>query len=622
MRGRRAGRKPPFWISACIVALVALTGCLGAEYPSEAPASEHQDDPALDELRSIEVTIDAVPCPEGYDNGFADDLCLAYNGQIPGPTWIFEHDERVEIELRHNVTESLEDADTLLDESVTSALTEARYTMHRHGLSLDACSDGVAKVKGSQICDSTVGPGEATTYTFKTPFPGYWHYHDHAHTFNGKPVYEPLLGEEGALRGLWGAYIVLEEGESREDVDHVFDLHVLDEGINGGLGLDETVQEGERFDIIAVGLGARSALDTVTLHDPDGNIVDEQLIGPGVSRGLSVTDAQAGTYTWTVETTGYSTDFMTEEHEGTITVKSANGESDQPQDASQMERAQAPNTDDEDDANVEPFDATRSLNDADRTFVINFDFTTADARAIAKDSAGIDPPSGFPLLEAYVGEELEFHVINPEGPFQHTFHLHGHPWEHPDTGEMIDTEPLEMGDTHSFTVTAGLDEGHAGDWLYHCHINADIPMWGILRVYENSMSAQGPLDELTVTVEDPDGAPVTDATITARWDANAPPDPFPATADRGQAVPVTVAEMNPGTYAVSPEILLEEAGELVIESTHEGETSLLRLMVNADGSYEQNRDVGIQAPPESDPLGLDALISNPMEDPPSLEGVA
>lgn len=581
-----------------LAALVAMAGCLGAEStadpaadPAEATGSKvGAADGDVD--RRIVVDIEAVQCPEGYDNEQDDDICLAYNGQIPGPTWVFEKDQRVQIELRHRVAESLAALDADVNETVAERLAQGRYSMHRHGLSLDPCSDGVAKIEGTEICDSTVGPGETVTYTFNTSFPGTWHYHDHGLAFNGETIHDGFLGPEAEARGLWGSFKVLEEGETTENV---FDLHVLDNGINGGMGLNETVAEGERFDLLVSGLGMRPALETVWLTGPDGETVDEAVVGPGISRGLTVEDAEPGTYTWHAER------FVTRDpepwatYQGTIEVDgsgSTGPSTDSDAHAHEHDHEQSPVPPAfrsvEDDTRVRPPDWEQ----ADRRFVIDFVYNTADKRSTANEKTG-GPPGGLPLLEAYAGETLAFEVITGE-PFPHVFHLHGHPWEHPETGEMIDAEPLPMGDSHSFTVTAGLGEGHTGDWFYHCHIGVDVgPMWSVLRVYEHSMAVQGPLEDLRVTVEDADGNPIEGATLTARWNPDAPADPTLATADEGREIPVTVDEVAPGEYEVEADVPEGVAGELVVESEHEDGDSLVRLAVDADGSYELNRDVGV-----------------------------
>lgn len=606
---------------AVVLVTAGLAGCVGddSDTPAIGETPQAEQAPADDVDRHIVVDIVAVKCPEGYDNNHDDDVCLAYDGRIPGPTWVFEKDQHVTIELRHRVGESLAELDVDVNESTAEKLSEGRYSMHRHGLSLSACNDGVAKINGTEICDSTVGPGETVTYEFNTSFPGEWHYHDHGLSFNGEPANASILGPEAEDRGLFGSFKVLEENET---IENVFDLHVLDTGVNGGMGLNETVDAGESFELLAAGLGMRSALDTVRLENPDGQLVDEVLIGPGASRGITVDSAQPGTYTWTSTTQGNNPPGPSTatnpqyqyQHEGTITVNSS-GPSSQAQ-AHEHTHEERPSTlahrSIEDDTRVRPADWEQ----ADRRFVIDFTFTSADTRSQANAATG-GPPSGLPLLEAYAGEKLAFEVVNGEGPFQHVFHLHGHPWKHPETGEMIDAEPMPAGDTHSFTVTAGLGEGHTGDWYYHCHIGLDVgPMWSVLRVYENSMDAQGPLEDLTVTVEDADGDPIQDATLIARWNPNAPADPTLAQADDGRQIPVQVTETAPGVYDVEADVPEGVAGELVIESEHETGNSVVRLTVSPDGSYELNRDVGVDA---SD--GLAPPATEPVEDVSPIEGV-
>lgn len=95
---------------------------------------------------------------------------------------------------------------------------------------------------------------------------------------------------------------------------------------------------------------------------------------------------------------------------------------------------------------------------------------------------GMDPQG--PLLEAVVGETLAFTVHVPAFAEPHTFHLHGHPWLDVESGTIIDAKLIMPGQTHAFTVTAGLGE-FTGEFLYHCHMEGHFAggMWGILRIH-------------------------------------------------------------------------------------------------------------------------------------------
>lgn len=46
-------------------------------------------------VRHLDVNVTAIPCPEGYHNRQEDNICLACNGRIPGPAWVFHAGERV-----------------------------------------------------------------------------------------------------------------------------------------------------------------------------------------------------------------------------------------------------------------------------------------------------------------------------------------------------------------------------------------------------------------------------------------------------------------------------------------------------------------------------------------------
>lgn len=453
--------------TACLFVAAGFAGCFGVK--DETDEDPGVPTPPAEAGRHLDVDVTAIRCPEGYDNARADNICLAYNGQIPGPTWVFQAGESVTITLHHRVADTLE---ALGEDAQGGAyLAKARYSLHRHGISQDACSDGVAQPAGTSVCDSTVGPGENVTYTFGTLFPGFWHYHDHSHTFTASSAQGPILGREAVERGLWGSLIVLPTGEA---TDRVFDLHLTDAGANGGLGLEALAQPGERFDINVVGLGSYHRFYDVRFEDPDGAIVGEVMVGPGVSRGITVHDARPGTYTWTA---GGKTVFVPTGHvaplpwtpdsfAGTITV--AEGE---PDDEASPAPGRGPSHDLADALPTSPADA-------DHVFVIPFNYEASTALVRGGQTMGL------PLLEANVGDVLEFRVESSDW-YPHVFHLHGHSWVDPDTGEFIDAVPLVPGHktSHNFTVVAGLEAGHAGDWLYHCHVNFDKAMWGVLRVH-------------------------------------------------------------------------------------------------------------------------------------------
>lgn len=90
-----------------------------------------------------------------------------------------------------------------------------------------------------------------------------------------------------------------------------------------------------------------------------------------------------------------------------------------------------------------------------------------------------------PLIEAKAGDIVQFIVHVPAYAEPHTFHIHGHPWIDLLSGTFVDAKFLKAGETHQFTIIAGLNEGHTGDWLYHCHMEDHFEggMWGILRVH-------------------------------------------------------------------------------------------------------------------------------------------
>lgn len=76
-----------------------------------------------------------------------------------------------------------------------------------------------------------------------------------------------------------------------------------------------------------------------------------------------------------------------------------------------------------------------------------------------------------PTLRASVGDEVAFHVYGMDDNF-HTFHLHGHRWEDPGTGQIIDNKTFGPGDSYNFTFT----EDNPGRWFYHCHVFSHLHM--------------------------------------------------------------------------------------------------------------------------------------------------
>lgn len=185
---------------------------------------------------------------------------------------------------------------------------------------------------------------------------------------------------------------------------------------------------------------------------------------------------------------------------------------------------------------------------------------------------GLSWPST-PLLEAFLGERVAFTVIVPPLVAEpHTFHLHGHPWV-VDGGAIVDTFLLRPGDVHRFLVPAGGVDEHAGDWMYHCHMDSHVAggMWGVFRVYPYATRV-GPVDagEFTVTL-DRLGEPVEGATLDV--EAN------------GRHVRSHVTELGGGRYRVETE-LADAPASLVVTATHATlGTSVAR--VGADGAALQ-----------------------------------
>ena len=70
-----------------------------------------------------------------------------------------------------------------------------------------------------------------------------------------------------------------------------------------------------------------------------------------------------------------------------------------------------------------------------------------------------------PTLHARVGQRVAFHVYALDDAF-HTFHLHGHRWQDPNGGKVIDNITLGPADS----ISAEFVEDNPGRWFYHCHV--------------------------------------------------------------------------------------------------------------------------------------------------------
>lgn len=189
---------------------------------------------------------------------------------------------------------------------------------------------------------------------------------------------------------------------------------------------------------------------------------------------------------------------------------------------------------------------------ADREFVLVMQGTSIN---------GFHAPDA-PLLEAYLGERVRFTVLATE---PHTFHLHGHPWLLAD-GRVVDTFLVDADTPHAFDVKAGGVDGHAGDWMYHCHIEAhvDAGMWGVFRVHPYSVALADVGPETTVRLARL-GVPVDGASL--------------ALAVEGAPVEAHVEALGGGVYRVHAD--LPASGELTVTATHALGESLARASLDA-----------------------------------------
>lgn len=143
------------------------------------------------------------------------------------------------------------------------------------------------------------------------------------------------------------------------------------------------------------------------------------------------------------------------------------------------------------------------------------------------------------ILEAAVGDVVQWTVAVPPNAETHTFHLHGHPWFAPTVGRTVDTWLLHPGDAHSFTVVAGGLGHESGDWMYHCHFASHSAdgMWGIFRVYPFKASLATPVSSTFALKLDRLGVPVDGAHVALAVD--------------GVPLAARVTPLGGGEYAVS-----------------------------------------------------------------------
>ena len=152
---------------------------------------------------------DAYNLTASYVTKMIDDkeqVMLAYNGSIPGPTFKIAQGSEVTINFKNNT-----DIPTLL---------------HSHGVRMDNAFDG------SQLQQKEMQPGESFAYKLKFPDAGVYWYHPHA-----KEVY-------GQGLGLYGAFIVSPVDPNYfPPVNRELPLFLSDLPIeNGVIELDKNVQ--------------------------------------------------------------------------------------------------------------------------------------------------------------------------------------------------------------------------------------------------------------------------------------------------------------------------------------------------------------------------------------------
>ena len=255
-------RAPLPFVALLVLATLSATTSFGAP-------------PGVPVTRSFAWDVVATPC--AGDAAPDDGVCLAYAGQIPGPTLDVNLGDTVVITLTNRIAQTL-------PAGAAPALGRTPVSFHVHGTAISAAQDGVLAHPGTQLVESVAHPNGSFTYTFRAAFVGAWHYHDHVIGADGG---------EGTKRGLFGSLIVRNGAEPRPET--VVDLHAHDAGVNVGFPVGPAPAPGDDVEVSVVALG--NYVWTIALLEPDGDVVWERAMGPGESYRVGYV-AQAQPHAW------------------------------------------------------------------------------------------------------------------------------------------------------------------------------------------------------------------------------------------------------------------------------------------------------------------------------------
>lgn len=235
--------------------------------------------------RAIELTVTALRCDDGDADPVADDVCLAYNGQIPGPLLDVNAGDRLVVTLRNEIASTIAAATS--DTALIARLSTVDVSWHVHGTALSASEDGVASHAGTQLVASVAPPGGSFTYHTRLAFNGSWHYHDHVLGADGA---------EGIHRGLYGGLIVRSGAEPRADA--VLDVHLLDDTDADTRNVSMRVARNTSFEVLIVGLEDLIWSNVQLRHNATGSTpLDTVTVGPGMSDRMRIENALPGVYT-------------------------------------------------------------------------------------------------------------------------------------------------------------------------------------------------------------------------------------------------------------------------------------------------------------------------------------
>ena len=442
--------------------------------PLRAPVEATDADPVGD---VVDVTLNAQVAEVELLPGKRTAM-WTYGGTVPGPLIRAKQGDLVVVRFKNDLPEPT--------------------TIHWHGLRIPAEMDGVAAMT------SPVPPGATFEYRFRVPDAGLFWYHPH------------VRSDVQTERGLYGAILVEAQQEPVTARERVLVLDDVLLGEDGALappvGGRETMigrqgnlllVNGQAMPVVGVASGERERWRIVNaataryfllslpghafyLLGTDGGLLErpikkgEILLAPGERVDVVVFLSDEPGAVVDLVTSPYDRGHQTATGAPVSLVRV------QYKDAPGVQAAPLPNT----------LRALPPRGSPARTQRIVFSEAAAGAHAAHPAGAATAEPvflvngAAFPHvppLRAALGTTEVWEVRN-ESPMDHPFHLHGFAFEvlSVDAVEVVpravkDTINLRAGTTTRLLVSF---DGHAGSWMYHCHIleHAERGMAGVVEV--------------------------------------------------------------------------------------------------------------------------------------------